>query len=171
MATNPNIPIISQLLNKDWSLKALVPAFLCLIEILIFHTPIIGLLFFILTFSALDCIGFTNLTAGRDADVSTGRVSYRILMASLQVTLITLVIATTSFWAGLACVIAWWFCDCDNMFYILQNVPQKATNTFPWLQSWSIFFVLKKLNIDATQKNFDIVAIIGFIIAAILCFL
>ena len=152
------IQIFAGLWQKDSALKVLIPAILCLIEIELWHTPVVGLLFFVLVFTSMDIVGFINLTA-RDTALSVPRVSYRILMVTLQAVLIALVVSLTNISAGVACLIAWWFTACDWLFYVLQN-DWNDYSPYPWL-SWSVFGILNRIGIPTTKTSFPIVAIIG----------
>lgn len=168
ITNNPSWPIIKQLWGKDWTLKAFIPIALCLVEILIWHTALIGLVFFILLFATLDVVGFVNLTANRDQEISVGRIAYRIVQTTIQILLLTIVGVLCGWWAVGASALAWWFCNSDLLFYILQN-DHSDLGIYTWLEGWSVFAILKKLNIRATKKNFERVALIGFIIAAAIC--
>ena len=152
------IQIFAGLWQKDSALKALIPAILCLIEIELWHTPVVGLLFFVLVFTSMDIIGFINLTA-RDTVLSVPRVSYRILMVTFQACLIALVVSLTNVSAGIACLIAWWFTMCDWLFYVLQGDWTYGNRylTYPW----SVFGILNRIGIPTTKTSFAIVAILG----------
>src|ERR1039457_3460921 len=137
--------ILSQLWNKDWTLKAFIPAAICLLDMFIFHTPLCGMLFFVLIFTILDIIGFVNLSArdNQNDGMNTPRIAYRIVQTTLQVLLCCLVVSLCGFWAMLGGMVAWWFGVCDYLFYVLQNDHNDYT-PYPWL-NWSAAGILSKM--------------------------
>ena len=139
-----------------------IPAFAlsaCLAVLsLVFGFGPLGVLFFVLSFTAFDVLGF-SLTMDRDAEESVNRYTYRVLQGAFQAVAVAFVFVTCGAWPAVACMVAWWFCVCDKLYYFVGEYP--AQSDYPWLASWSIFALLKFVKVTPTHRNLWIVSILG----------
>lgn len=154
--------------DKNYTLKSLIPAMAFMISMIFLHWNILGLFFFISIFTIFDVVGFSGLTAGRDKDDSPERISYRIIQLIMQVVSIAFVYSACGWQGALASLLAWWFVVCDRLFYTLQKYPVAPDMYADWLERWSVFMILKKYKINAYGKEFNTIALIGFIISCII---
>ena len=164
--------------NKDYTLKTLVligvPS---LILGIFFHIAIFAWLFFIVSFTCFDILGFGNvekISALNKAEDIPTTMNYRIIQNVYYVIALILVgMATmttgsflTFFIVPLFCITSHICTTCDYLFYVLQknDIP---TNADDWLDSWSIFGILKPLGFKADANNFTTMALLGIIIAIV----
>ncbi len=153
-------------MKRDLTLWSLVPAAVLLALTLITGVPVIGLLFFVLTFTAFDVLGF-DLTK-RDPDPSVLRTEYRIAQVIFQFVALALVLSACGWVALLAAALAWWFTACDRLYYVMMLEPDYG-GRYTWLEGWSVFWVLNRLGVEAWQKSFNIVSVVGTALTVAMC--
>ena len=166
---NPQITaIVKQMWNKDWTLKSVVLSAILIVLMFITHISAFGFLFFIVTFTWFDVIGF-NLTAS-DAAISVPRIGYRVIQNAFMICLLLILLVTCGWVTVVASLVGWWFCVCDRLYYLLQN--DVLTNTeYTWLEGWSIFAVLKQFGVKAMLPEFNTATILGILIGLTLTIL
>jgi len=138
----------------------------------------IGLFFFILAMATIDAIlsifvvrlSFHQNKHGfyRTEDFERDWLRYRILLSMTKATLLFVVLTS----CGTACVvasyIAWFFTGTQRLRYIILR--WSMDEHYPELQRWSIFALLREAGIEPRRKNFNLVAIIGVVIAFAIVF-
>ena len=129
-----------------------------------------GLIFYVVGFSVFDVFGFTastnNVPEGDGKQDNIFR--YRIIQLMMQTFMTVLVWNYCGWSVALAATVAWFFTTCDKLFYIIQK--SKYTGDYPWLESWSVFSLLKPLGIKATDKTFNALALGGIILSLVMIF-
>lgn len=154
--------------NWGYVPHALVVALISFALMLVTGWSIAGLVFATIGFSVFDLIGFTIATEGLDDTTSAKKtVLYRVIQVFTQLVMYALVWKSCGLIATLACAVAWWFTVCDKLFYVIGKSDYKGN--YPWLEGWSLFFILKKLGINADDKSFNAVVLVGSILAIGLC--
>jgi len=64
---------------------------------------------------------------------------------------------------SIACLISWWFGVADLLYYSILKVA--IDKDLPWMDNWSVFWLLNKLGIKSTRTNFYFFAILGFLVS------
>lgn len=170
--------ILLQIWQSDYSIIAFVLVVASFYLMKDTGSPPIGLFFFILAMATVDAIlsifvvrlSFHQNKHGfyRTEDFERDWLRYRILLSMTKASLLFVVLTS----CGTACVvasyIAWFFTATQRLRYIILR--WSMDEHYPELQRWSIFALLREAGIEPRRKNFNLVAIIGVVIAFAIVF-
>jgi hypothetical protein len=171
--------ILLQIWQSDYSIIAFVLVVASFYMMKNIGSPPIGLFFFILAMATVDAIlsifvvrlSFHQNKHGfyRTEDFERDWLRYRILLSMTKATLLFVVLTS----CGTACVvasyIAWFFTATQRLRYIILR--WSMDEHYPELQRWSIFALLREVGVEPRRKNFNLVAIIGVVIAFAIVFM
>jgi len=66
---------------------------------------------------------------------------------------------------SIACIISWWFGMADLLYYSMLRIP--IDGKLPWMDNWSVHWVMSKLGAPCNRFTFYAMAIIGFLLSVL----
>ena len=170
--------ILLQIWQSDYSIIAFILVVASFYLMKNTDSPAIGLFFFILAMATVDAIlsifvvrlSFHQNKHGfyRTEDFERDWLRYRILLSMTKAALLFVVLTSCGMAAVVGSYIAWFFTATQRLRYIILR--WSMDEHYPELQRWSIFALLREAGIEPKRRNFNIVAIVGVIVAFVIVF-
>ena len=171
--------ILLQIWQSDYSIIAFVLVVVSFYLMKDTGSPPIGLFFFILAMATVDAVlsifvvrlSFHQNKHGfyRTEDFERDWLRYRILLSMTKAALLFVVLTSCGTASVVASYIAWFFTATQRLRYVILR--WSMDEHYPELQRWSIFALLREAGIEPKRKNFNLVALIGVVIAFAIVFL
>ena len=143
------------------------------------HYGPIGVLFFLFAMAEIDAIlsifvvrlSFHQNKHGfyRTEDFERDWLRYRMLLSMTKAALLFVVATSCGPAAVIASYLMWFFTSTLRLRYIILR--WSMDDHYPDLQRWSIFALLREAGIEPKLRNFNILAILGVVIAFTIAFL
>jgi len=173
----PTIEEFKWLWLSQYTYQAIiVGTVLVVVDLLWYHTGLIGWLVYGLLWTTFDVFGWHNIIRKYDDIVvcssrdhytvwlKTSMLAYRSIQTMTQYLFLIPVAMHWGWGPVAACMITWWFGGYDLLYYGIARA--RIEDHLPWVEGWSVHIIF---NWIVTRNKFIVLAVIGYVIGGVVC--
>lgn len=148
------------LFRKDYSFAGVLVSAVLLGASVVFKSPFLAYLFFIIAFTSFDVLGFLRVLQAQDG---VPRAAYRVIQTMSQISLFLVIYLLFGWKATLASFVAWWFTTCDLLFHFIAKVELPDGDEEINYLNWSALGLVKLSGNIINTEWFLFASVVGFL--------